>query len=152
MDFWINPDNLTRIFWLGGLWVLLSVIWASASVWIASDSELIFGESSWPLASVCFGAVFFLVTVMWGLSATPIFAVGFIAALFFYTFTRDKKAPAQERILCVAFVSVWCAFSLGVCVFVHRRPLPITTTLFSLWCSDHDALQLVAQDLVTGAH
>ena len=104
MDFWINPDNLTRIFWLGGLWVLLSVIWASASVWIASDSELIFGESSWPLASVCFGAVFFLVTVMWGLSATPVFAVGFIAALFFYTFTRDKKAPAQERILCVAFL------------------------------------------------
>ena len=104
MDFWINPDNLTRVIWLGGLWILLSVIWASASVWIASDSELIFGESSWPLASVCFGAVFFLVTVMWGLSATPVFAVGFITALFFYTFTRDKKAPAQERILCVAFL------------------------------------------------
>ena len=117
MDFWINPDNLTRIFWLGGLWVLLSVIWASASVWIASDSELIFGESSWPLASVCFGAVFFLVTVMWGLSATPVFAVGFIAALFFYTFTRDKKAPAQERILCVAFLKkilIKLAESLGI--------------------------------------
>ena len=104
MDFWIHPDNLTRIFWLGGLWCLLSVTWASASVWIASDSESIFGKSSWPLASVCFGAIFFLITVMWGLSTTPIFAVGFIAALFFYTFSRDKKAPTQERILCIAFL------------------------------------------------
>ena len=117
MDFWIHPDNLTHIFWLGGLWVLLSVIWASASVWIASDSEMIFGESSWPLASVCIGAIFFLITVMWGLSTTPFFAIGFIAAIFSYTFTRDKKAPAQERILCVAFLKkilIRLAGSLGI--------------------------------------
>ncbi|MEO2000069.1 MAG: GspE/PulE family protein, partial [Pirellulales bacterium] len=117
MDFWIYPDNLTHIFWLGGLWVLLSVIWASASVWIASDSEMIFGESPWPLASVCIGALFFLFTVMWGLSPTPYFAIGFIAALVFYTITRDKKAPAQERILCAAFlkkVVIRLAGSLGI--------------------------------------
>ena len=117
MDFWIYPDNLTHIFWLGGLWVLLSVTWASASVWIASDSEMIFGKSSWPLVSVCVGAVFFLVTIMWGLYTTPVFAVGFIAAFFFYTFSRDKKAPAQERILCVAFmkkVLIRLAGSLGI--------------------------------------
>ena len=117
MDFWIKPDNLTYIFWLGGLWILLSIIWASASVWIASDSELIFGESSWPLASVCFGAIFFLATVVWGLSTTPTFVVVYIAALFFYTFSRDKKAPTQERILCVAFlkkVLIRLAESLGI--------------------------------------
>ena len=117
MDFWIHADNLTHIFWLGGLWVLLSVIWASASVWIASDSEMIFGESSWPLASVCMGAVFFLASIMWGLSTTPLFAIGFITALFFYTFKRDKKAPAQERILCVAFLKkilIRLAGSLGI--------------------------------------
>ena len=117
MDFWIKPDNLTYIFWLGGLWILLSIIWASASVWIASDSELIFGESSWPLASVCFGSIFFLTTFFWGLSTTPTFVVVYIAALFFYTVSRDKKAPTQERILCVAFlkkVLIRLAESLGI--------------------------------------
>ena len=117
MDFWIHPDNLTHIFLLGGLWVLLSVIWVSASLWIASDSEMIFGESPWPLASVCIGAFFFLITVMWGLSPTPYFALVFIAALVFYTITRDKKAPAQERILCLAFlkkVLIKLAGSLGI--------------------------------------
>jgi len=59
----------------------------------------------------------FLITVMWGLSPTPYFTVGFIAALVFYTITRDKKAPAQERILCLAFlkkVLIRLAESLGI--------------------------------------
>ena len=100
MDFWIQTDNLTHIFWLGGLWVLLSVIWASASVWIASDSEMIFGESSWPLASVCIGALFFLITVMWGLSTTPIFAVGFIASsLFLHLHKRQKGACTRTHLV-----------------------------------------------------
>ena len=100
MDFWIYPDNLTHIFWLGGLWVLLSVIWASASVWIASDSEMIFGKSSWPLASVCIGAVFFLVTIMWGLYTTPVFAVGFIAA-FFSTPSHEIRRHLHKNVSCV---------------------------------------------------
>ena len=100
MDFWIFPDNLSHIFWLGGLWVLLSVIWALASIWIASDSEMIFGESSWPLASVCIGAVFFLVTIMWGLSTTPYFAVSFIAAHFFlHLFKRQKGTFTRTHLV-----------------------------------------------------
>ena len=104
MDFWISPDNLNHILWNGGFWVILSVLWVSTSLWIASDAESIFGDSLWPLVSVLFGALFFLTTYMWGLSATPIFAIIFIGGLFSYTFTRDKKAPSQERILCVAFL------------------------------------------------
>ena len=104
MDFWISPDSLNHILWTGGFWVVLSVLWVSASLWIASDAGLIFGDSPWPLISVLFGAFFFVTTYMWGLNATPIFAIVFISGLFFYTFTRDKKAPTQERILCVAFL------------------------------------------------
>ena len=88
MDFWISPDSLNHILWNGGLWVMLSVLWVSASLWIASDAELIFGDSPWPLVSVLFGAFFFLTTYMWGLIATPIFAIVFITGLFVYTFTR----------------------------------------------------------------
>ena len=48
--------------------------------------------------------------------------------------------------LCVSFLcgAHFVAFSLSARTF--------TTTLFSLWCKDHDALQLVAQNLITCAH
>ena len=117
MDFWISPDSLNHILWNGGFWVALSVLWVSTSLWIASDAESIFGDSLWPLVSVLFGAFFFLTTYKWGLSATPVFAIIFIGGLFAYTFTRDKKAPSQERILCVAFLKkilVKIANRLGV--------------------------------------
>ncbi|MBT4386015.1 MAG: Flp pilus assembly complex ATPase component TadA, partial [Betaproteobacteria bacterium] len=104
MDFWISPDSLNHIFWNGGFWAVLSVLWVAASLWIASDAENYFSDSAWPLISVLFGTFFFLTTFMWGLLATPLFAVIFTAGVFFYTFIRDKKAPTQERILCVAFL------------------------------------------------
>mgnify|MGYP003339627237 FL=1 len=93
-------DTAERIIWLGGLWILMTVAWAAACMWVEQDAQTIFGKSMpWSLGFAAGGAVFFLTSYLWGFATLPIFTILLPACLQGYIVARDRKAPQSDRMM-----------------------------------------------------
>ena len=104
MDQMISPEGLSRLIWLGGCWAMLCVAWAAAALWIAKDAEdLLPNPMPWTLGFVAGGSGLFLISFMWGIAMLPLFWLIYAGGLTGYILVRDKRAPAQEKIVSVAF-------------------------------------------------
>ena len=101
----LSAAAIDRLVWLGGLWILLAVLWTAICVWVDADAQDILGDSMpWSLLFVAAGAVWFLATYQYGLGSVPLFLVALPAGFLGYVAYRDRKAPSTRTILSGRFV------------------------------------------------
>jgi type II secretory ATPase GspE/PulE/Tfp pilus assembly ATPase PilB-like protein len=101
----LPADAVERVIWLGGFWLLLVVAWAAICMWVEEDAREVFGRSMpWSLGFVMIGALLFLATYLWGFALLPLFALVIPASLQGYVLLRDRKVPADRKILSQQFV------------------------------------------------
>lgn len=96
----LPADAVERVIWLGGFWLLFVVAWAAICMWVEEDARDVFGKSlPWSLGFVALGGLFFLTTYLWGFTLLPLFALLIPGGLQGYVLVRDRRVPADERIM-----------------------------------------------------
>ena len=89
-----------HVIWLGGFWLLMVVAWAAICMWVEEDAREVFGKSMpWSLGFVALGALFFFTTYLWGFTLLPLFTLLIPGSLQGYVLFRDRKVPADDRIM-----------------------------------------------------
>ena len=114
----LPADAVERVIWLGGFWLLLVVAWAAICMWVEEDARDVFGKSMpWSLGFVALGALFFITTYLWGFTLLPLFTLLIPASLQGYVLVRDRKVPADERVMsrqCAEKMVLTAAEKLGM--------------------------------------
>jgi general secretion pathway protein E len=96
----LPADAVDRVIWLGGAWLLVALGWAASAIWVEDDARAVFGKSApWSLWFMTIGVVFFLSTYVWGFSGLPLFVLLVPGALQGYVLVRDRKVPADDKIM-----------------------------------------------------
>ncbi len=101
----LPAEAVERVIWLGGFWLLFVVAWAAICMWVEHDARQVFGKSMpWSLGFVMIGASLLLATYLWGFALLPLFTLVIPASLQGYVLVRDRKVPADRKILSQKFV------------------------------------------------
>ncbi len=80
--------------------MLVALGWAASTIWVENDARAVFGKSApWSLWFMTIGVMFFLVTYVWGFSGLPLFVLLVPGALQGYVLVRDRKVPADDKIM-----------------------------------------------------